>query len=1070
MRGLGRSWNLLVLGAAAAAICLLSLWMCGTRSDVGPTSGLASGDQPRVEFARPAADSHSPVSDDQGATREEAATSTPVFHVLDAAGSPIPRALLSWCPTVGLAGSGFGPEELERVTSWTTSNERGEARFESDAPVPAVVWATHADYFAAFEIIESAPAPGPCTLTLDPRRDPGTWIHVIDARDGSVEGATVLQVGLQLADRRALDASGPPPMEVEHRQALACFLRRHVTDSQGQTRTSAVGMDCVLQARKGDLRSRPKLQLTGDEEVVLRLGEIFVALGRVHVPPELEVDTRLEVLHSAQVSDKRIPIGRSEVRPDGSWGPIELPIAGSPERVIFRMRGGDCIPVEEERPAPSARETLVIDFYPKVGVAVDVQVVESSPGSAQDAISDAKVSVFWREEPHWRSSLEWTGKDGLARVRGCPPTTVWVRAQAEGHVERTRDSVGLPRREPVRIALDRAGVIRGTCLHDGKPVHDFKVMTWQDNVQQRSVQEFTDRADGSFEFTSAPLGETAVLASSAEYPESAATFVTVFPGEVAEVTLALRDPVMGRGRVVDALTGKPIPSARIQVYACYSLEFVTTRGSELAVTSDGTFELRRFAASDTRIAVHAEGYSSDYPTGNYDQAGAVDFGVIALSRRQALEVRLVSKTPTDWSHLRFRAQCAAPIPYTGFPSSGVLRIEDAVAGKYFWDVVWPSGNIVSGQVWFVPGRNWILEVPLESAGPVTIEVMPEPGEDIPAGAAAAVIYLDERGRSLQQVLGLPEGGVLQVDHVQGDDVSVTVFQQNTQFVYGVARARFDGNAERRVVVPLHSSELEVRVVDGAGEPLPDAYLVIASDEAESCWFTSAWGDARGSARFRGLSFERVVLSAYHPTAGVRANVVVDLAPTGRTEAEIVLDAKQDLTLLLADGGEPIAGAWVRLLSTRSTMPIDDRTSGADGRATWTRAAAGDYRVQVDHAGSWPVDRLVHFDGSATPVPIQVRRLGAVSVKVLDADGFAASGVTVDLRSHELDESVASWIERGLVPGGPLALVTDATGTIAVDGIPNGDYTCRVLAADGTPVAKPVTVPPRASASVELRLP
>ena len=78
--------------------------------------------------------------------------------------------------------------------------------------------------------------------------------------------------------------------------------------------------------------------------------------------------------------------------------------------------------------------------------------------------------------------------------------------------------------------------------------------------------------------------------------------------------------------------------------------------------------------------------------------------------------------------------------------------------------------------------------------------------------------------------------------------------------------------------------------------------------------------------------------------------------------------------------------------------------------------------------------------------VEVRRTGRLSMLIYDGRSRPISGVEVDLRLTSTGESVADWIEEGLLPMS--AALTDESGRLFLPPAPHGSWAWTAVTVDG----------------------
>ncbi|AUX26989.1 hypothetical protein SOCEGT47_075610 [Sorangium cellulosum] len=238
-----------------------------------------------------------------------------------------------------------------------------------------------------------------------------------------------------------------------------------------------------------------------------------------------------------------------------------------------------------------------------------------------------------------------------------------------------------------------------------------------------------------------------------------------------------------------------------------------------------------------------------------------------------------------------------------------------------------------------------------------------------------------------------------------------------------------------------AAELIATVRDEAGRPLQDATVrVFALREDRAHFAGEHRTDPVGEARFAGLPSGEAWVLAYG-AARARASARLALEP-GPRALDLVLRPAKALDVLVVDDAErPIDGAEVTV-ATADPLPFVV-TTAEGGRARFDRLGAAPYVVRASAPGFEDTLRTGIVPGPA-PLRIRMDRLGALTVRVVDAEGRPAEGATV------LAAGTGLWPAR--------STTTDAAGAARISGLRDGVYDLKArrgAAVSATALAVPV---------------
>ena len=174
--------------------------------------------------------------------------------------------------------------------------------------------------------------------------------------------------------------------------------------------------------------------------------------------------------------------------------------------------------------------------------------------------------------------------------------------------------------------------------------------------------------------------------------------------------------------------------------------------------------------------------------------------------------------------------------------------------------------------------------------------------------------------------------------------------------------------------------------------------------------------------------------------------------------EIVLSGGEDLRVRLLDEDEAVPGATLNLHASVRAIFHSARQTDEGGIALWKRTEPGRYQVQVRSSGFWPTWHAIELEAGGGPIDVDALRLGDLVVRAQKAEGAPLPGFAVALRSLDLGESAASWVEERRIHARPEDLRTDARGELRLLGIPRGAYVLGVQRPTGEWIEQELRVP------------
>jgi hypothetical protein len=991
-------------------------------------------------------------------------------RVRDRIGSPIEGALISWSHDPGSrsgeaeAFPSVDVEALLQHAVWSETGAEGVAEFEEEPKrgglEGSIVWVSHPGHRAKPAVLQDLREERTQTLTFVLEEAAPIGVRVVDSGDNPVPHARVYQLGVSMEDARALGFRGRSPrlsgMSASALETAArAFWRAYDTDGDGHVEVVTGEWPSAVWARSGEEISSISLVQPEGGRITLELGSPISVAGSVLMSQGGNLPEGLHVLCRWKGGGEWKNLGSAIVHQSGKWGPHDLP-ARSVGNYHFSLIGGGLVVKEAALPAPIGPGVVHVDFEAEIGVQQEVQVVDDEGVP----IADAFVQVIWKQEDLWARAKAQTDEDGLAIASGCMSTTSWVRASKEGYVESTIDGVTVPRPvEDVVVTLPRASRLSGRVTCEGEPVTDFYIHTWTDDVLQGGRSVFSDREDGRFQLASVQSGQVKIMASSATLPESEVQTIAIEIGQEAHVDIELEEGVLGRGVVVDAVTGDPLQGAVVGLQTCYRTQYLGPRGPGQAVGPTGRFTLEGVSTGESAVLASMVGYVDAYAHGSRAEDGNVDFGVVSLARRGTLEVQLVGDMPLGEGAVWFLAQgkTGNNIPYTRVPQNGHLEIPDVAPGMYTAVLMYEDASTQSRTEHLTPGTPWKIEFPFFQGHSVTVNLQREDRGALPP-VEVWVWWVDAGGQTNDRAALIETGNSTTLHNMPSGEVSITVIDAATREVLAVAFELLEPPSPQVVNLLLREHSLRVRVHDSEGRPRPKAWVFVGATSGDSHWVCTLKADSRGTAEFRGLDLDSVRICAHEAGLGL-SRKDIQLSTSKVLDVEMILGDGEDLVVVVSDGDDLVVGAELRAVPDGfKTDSVLSGSTNQKGTKTWPSIAHGDYRIRLSRYGYWPTTHTIHFTGQpSTPLPI--RRRGKLEAIMTSQSATPIPGALLTLHSAEFDTTVAAWLAEGKLESSAAALQSDAEGRVFAHGIPHGVYDWTATAPDGSRATGRITIPP-----------
>lgn len=991
------------------------------------------------------------------------------LRILSKDGNPIEAVRGTWVP---LASDWFEQTVAWPALDWTRLAKRSRVLSsdangvmtidglpDDDTSMGSVLWLSHPQFVAASIPLTfpAAPLKVPSEVTLEPSA--GLRARVIGSDGAPVPGAEVVTMPDLSRDEAHVEGDNP-------RQVDFVLRSTAVSDSAGHAVLTPLPGNQFVFATLDGRRSEPWTGV-GSADIVLKLQSTFSIGGRVEFGTHAPFAADLRVKCSIRRGITETIVDRVPVRPDGTWGSAQLPVVEC-DSYVFRLRGGSIAEEVVFRTPPQPGENVTVDFHPIAGLDVAVRVTDAAGVDLQDAV----VSAHWLVDGEWNSIVTRSRADGIARVRNCLPGTIWIRARKPGFALKTVGELVVtePPAEPIRVSLDRAGVIEGRCVHADAPVRDFTILFRRPAAETHDQLVVKDSADGSFRIDEAPLGDVILVATSNEFPRATPQIVNVVSDQPSNVTLEFPDVMTGKGRVVDGLTGEPIRDASVQVQVLYPQGRIKLRPWKTAqrVDAQGGFEIRGFVEGENEIEVAAPGYANRAVIRIASADTELDFGAIALFAKQSLRVRLHSQSAEDYSGYRASLEGGDYFPERPFSASGTVEFAGLATGVYSLSIIYPDTSLRYEMVRIEAGADVEWDVILHTK-PITFEVLPDPDTEPLPWYLLMLNFTNQQSEWSTHNYVVTPGVPLQVDDIVGTRLVVTVRDTtDAQNTLAVREVPLEPTWPSTVQIQLIDRPLTIRVVSATREPISGTRVILMSSDTTTAWNEQLTTDANGECVVNGLDLDNLLVALYHPDYGMRPCASLEGSRSGARTVELVLNPKNELRVVALERTTPAVGVELEAKDIRGVGWGLGRVHTNDhGVAKWGPFEDGDLQVRVRHPGFWPTEQRVPFTGAREAVPMQVRRLGSVEITAKNAYGSAAANVAVDLYSVEQQQWVSEWIRTRLVAGSSTGMRTDDEGRLRVHGLPNGEFRWRATSSTGNVVEGTVQVPPQGVAQLPI---
>lgn len=334
--------------------------------------------------------------------------------------------------------------------------------------------------------------------------------------------------------------------------------------------------------------------------------------GRIDGIPDGKT-ARVTLLQDYGRRGQVLPLTETIAGSDGAFAFESVPWPEGHEwgfnKVLLLARCGDLVGLREYRGDRFALDRLRVALKPGIDLRGELRDRDTDV-----PIAGARVwpSILGPEFKVWLTAplspwVAWTDEKGRFVLRGVPDLQpIKLRAGADHHATTWIDVEDVT--EPVVASLPPGGAIAGVVrMPDGSPAPDVRVTATGMGGAGYAVTD----AQGRFRITALKPESYKVFATAPDLTVIAVTGVRVAPGEDNDGhTVQLVKGGFIVGKVVDAATGKPIPTKWYTDVAMYGPARGSGGSCECApVRKDGTFRIRAPEGRNRIYLRGTDGYS-----------------------------------------------------------------------------------------------------------------------------------------------------------------------------------------------------------------------------------------------------------------------------------------------------------------------------------------------------------------------------------------------------------------------------------------------------------------------------
>ncbi len=604
-----------------------------------------------------------------------------------------------------------------------------------------------------------------------------------------------------------------------------------------------------------------------------------------------------------------------------------------------------------------------------------------------------------------------------------------ISVSAEGYLSPSPRALEVPAgaaAEAVTFVLARGATVAGNArTADSEPLAGVLVFAGDASAVTES--------DGSYRLVGVPFGRQRLEARH-RCLDRVVDEVEVGEGESFHDFVFAAGHALA-GRVLDE-DGAAVAGADVEIV---KQDWENRHRLQATAGDDGRFELAPVADGSYRVHASKPGYAWVELPRPVAVDGAPVAGVeLVLPAGTVLAGRVLGLEPEEVAAVEIVAESTAGPPRRGKVSyEGTFEVVDLGPGDYLVRASTPGQRRQARLRVAVVSGVRRLERDLVFGGGFAVDGQVLFGDAALAGARVSLTGYDV---AVERQVVADHEGLFRIEDLPGGSYRLSASHPRQLLV---SNQDIVIAADERVTIELEASKVYGYVRSTRGKPLAGAGVllqqVLDGGKGGSLYSTST--DAEGYFALPQLTAGRYRATLRHD-GYEQAEELLDLVPGAATPFDFELEPTAGLTLAVAfaDGSLPpyvtvnVAGEDGR------TSFLDRRDLGADGRVRFATLGAGTWNVQVSAPGAVAVARTVEVPGEPLFLVLAAAsRLRLRLPALVESDRVAAV--------HLFDAAGRPF--RSVDEGGLPAERWELRGGVAeVVGVPAGEWTVEVTAADG----------------------
>lgn len=894
---------------------------------------------------------------------------------------------------------------------------------------------------------------------LDLEADAPVQVRVVDERNAPIPGASIVGREDSFNSKFVRDTAS-----VARRAARAFFESKTTTDADGKAIVRGLGQGSLFVEASAPGRGSSSvgfIELPTMDTIELVLGQEAIVSGVVvdaaTEAPMPGVRLSIDRFRGAEIVGSSVPVFSDE------RGEFRIAaVGGAGANFLFPILDGRTCDVVNLG-AIEIGETRFVNVRIEEARAFRGRVVDTAKqpiagagvwlGPIEPRIALGRIDA----EADGTFEFRHSSRDGSFRIISIAPGYGLFETQVDP-----------PWPKDFTIVLQSLGGVRGRIVAESYPLVNAKVrVATESAASYRWASQVVDAnpETGEFEVQGLWPGTHFLDALVDGYSPRRVHAVEIREGKTAEHDVRIDRGATIHGIVRDRATGAPIANATLRLIDPSENSKDLTHSFSRNVQTDATGNYRFEnvpRALRTGFFVEAEGYARGTTIFDLDPAASGLRRDVELAKPAQVRVRATRPdgAPARSLSVWFESIDGGSTEVTC--DDGTVEIENLAPGRtefvcILTDLDRPEFcGLQRAQSFEVSSETEDLHFDFHSGSTVVARLVGSP-----EFLAGKYFYLSARRLDTDPPISLSQ---------------VARQSENRYAVYGLEPGRWvlrlatsllgsKIGAEREITVeagqtyeldfPVGSATVEGVVRDRQGQPVEGAEISLRTradpvarenGEIVDNWHRDV-SKPDGAFRVEGLFPGAQEFAVQARGFGRLEGEILELALDSPNTHDFVLEADCTVRVAVVDiAGNRVESAKIEIRRVGSSgEPFAPSEIDSRDRAIVHGTSTGAHTLSVRGEGFFPFEsRISCVAGEDITVTATLRRPATLAIKLKDTQGNLLRDTPLEFVDSSTMQSIASWLETGLITTSTGSLVTDEHGELHVVGVPEGSYELRCL--------------------------